>query len=144
MHTTTARIQNVFGFFTSVSFVVALLTALSVLLYPANPSASVDVVKAKVIKGRPNYYYSKQQEYAFITFDLDADLSSLYNWNTKQVFAWLSVKYDGDNNTPGVKHVSFVFARSLVCLLSCSLAAADLQAKVRERSDHLGCHPAVV
>ncbi|KAA8900863.1 signal peptidase subunit-domain-containing protein [Sphaerosporella brunnea] len=104
MHSSAVRLQNVFGFFTTVSFFVAFLTAISVLLYPASPSADVSVSKVKVIKGRPNYYSSKQQEYAFITFDLDADLSSLYNWNTKQVFAWLSVQYDGGENLRGVKH----------------------------------------
>ncbi|KAI5854926.1 signal peptidase subunit-domain-containing protein [Tricharina praecox] len=96
MHASKVRVQNVFGFFTTVAFCVGILTALSVLLYPASPTASVDVVKVRVVKGRPNYYSSKQQEYAFITFDLDADLGSLYTWNTKQVFAWLSVSYAGD------------------------------------------------
>jgi signal peptidase complex subunit 3 len=32
-------------------------------------------------------------EFAFINFDLDADLSSLFNWNTKQVFAYLVAEY---------------------------------------------------
>ncbi|KAF8536137.1 signal peptidase 22kDa subunit [Trichophaea hybrida] len=103
MHSTIVRIQNVFGFFTTVAFFVAFFTALSVVLYPASPTATVDVVSVKVIKGRPQYYSSKQQEYAFITFDLDADLESLYNWNTKQVFCWLSVVYGGGK---GTKHVS--------------------------------------
>jgi len=103
MHTCKVRVQNVFGFFTTVAFCVAILTSLSVLLYPTSPTATVDVVKVRVVKGRPNYYSSKQQEYAFITFDLDADLGSLYNWNTKQVFAWLSVVYEGDGKK--AKHV---------------------------------------
>jgi len=36
---------------------------------------------------------SKATEYAFVEFDLDADLSSLFNWNTKQVFAYLAAEY---------------------------------------------------
>jgi signal peptidase complex subunit 3 len=103
MHSTLVRVQNVFGFFTTVAFVVGLFTALSVLLYPPSPIATVDVASVKVIKGRPQYYSSRQQEYAFITFDLDADLESLYNWNTKQVFCWLNVVYGGGR---GSKHVS--------------------------------------
>jgi signal peptidase complex subunit 3 len=103
MHTSKVRVQNVFGFFTTVAFCVAILTSLSVLFYPTSPTATVDVVKVRVVKGRPNYYSHKQQEYAFITFDLDADLGTLYNWNTKQVFAWLSVVYDGDGKK--AKHV---------------------------------------
>lgn len=132
MHSTTVRIQNVFGFFTTVSFFVALLTALSVVLYPATPQARVDVVNVKVIKGRPNYYASKQQEYAFITFDLDADLSSLYNWNTKQVFCWLSVVYPGAGRP--TKHVS---SAPLPPRARAPLTRAD-----RQRGRHLGRDPA--
>ena len=30
-----------------------------------------------------------------INFDLDADLTPLFNWNTKQVFVYLTAEYDG-------------------------------------------------
>lgn len=43
MHSTLVRAQNVFGFFTTVAFCTALLTALSVLLSPQNPSASIEL-----------------------------------------------------------------------------------------------------
>ncbi|KAI5812491.1 signal peptidase subunit-domain-containing protein [Pyronema omphalodes] len=101
MHSTSVRVQNVFGFFTTVAFVVAFLTALTAVLYPATPTATVDVVSVRVVKGRPQYYSSKQQEYSLINFDLEANLDSLYNWNTKQVFCWLSVVYGG---AKGSKH----------------------------------------
>lgn len=39
-------------------------------------------------------------EYAHITFDLDADLTSLFTWNTKQLFVWISASYP--STTPGV------------------------------------------
>ena len=48
MHSTLVRIQNVFGFFTTVAFFVAGLVALSSLLYPAN--VSVDVIKPNGVK----------------------------------------------------------------------------------------------
>jgi len=97
MHSTLVRAQNVFGFFTTVAFFVAALTAVSVFLYPVAPTAEVDIRNVKVMKGRQTqmYYQAKQQEFAQITFDLDADLTSLFNWNTKQVFAYLSVVYPG-------------------------------------------------
>ena len=72
------------------------------------------------VKGRQNRYYnSKPTELAFLKFDLDAgtystapqptitnfsslfwpkDLEALFNWNTKQVFAYLTVSY------PGIKY----------------------------------------
>lgn len=79
-----------------------------------------DVVNS--VKGRAHQYYtSKVQEYAVLNFDLEAgwftsypllpppprpllrdqladneiDLSSLFNWNTKQVFAYVSATYPG-------------------------------------------------
>jgi hypothetical protein len=45
------------------------------------------------VKGRPHYYSTKREEYAHVTFDLDADLSSLFNWNTKQVFLYITASY---------------------------------------------------
>lgn len=37
----------------------------------------------------------KPKENSKLTFDLDADLTSLFNWNTKQVFVYLTAEYDG-------------------------------------------------
>ncbi len=41
MHSSLVRLQNVFGFFTTVAFVVAGLAALSVVLSPQTPSAKL-------------------------------------------------------------------------------------------------------
>ena len=48
MHSTLVRAQNVFGFFTTVAFCTALLTALSVLLTPQTPSASIELRNVQV------------------------------------------------------------------------------------------------
>lgn len=37
----------------------------------------------------------KSKENSKIAFDLDADLSPLFNWNTKQVFVYLTAEYPG-------------------------------------------------
>ncbi|KAI9670832.1 MAG: hypothetical protein M1829_004721 [Trizodia sp. TS-e1964] len=93
MYSTLVRAQNVFGFFTTVAFVVCALIALTSFLTPQSPSASIDIRNVQVIKGRPQYYSQKKEEYAQIKFDLDADLSSLFTWNTKQVFVWVLATY---------------------------------------------------
>lgn len=41
------------------------------------------------IKGRSNYYSTKKAEFAHIKFDLAADLTSLFSWNTKQLFLYV-------------------------------------------------------
>ncbi|EAS31064.3 microsomal signal peptidase subunit [Coccidioides immitis RS] len=93
MHSALNRAQGVFGFFTTVALVLGILTSLSVVLHPANPVTSIKLSNIKVVKGRPHYYSVKREEYAQIRFDLDADLSSLFNWNTKQLFVYVLASY---------------------------------------------------
>ncbi|KAL8639965.1 MAG: hypothetical protein Q9228_003067 [Teloschistes exilis] len=93
MHSALVRVQTVFGFFTTVAFCAAIVVALSVTLIPQTPSASLELRNVQVVKGRPHYHSPKKEEYAHIRFDLDADLTSLFNWNTKQVFAWITATY---------------------------------------------------
>ncbi|KAL9040837.1 MAG: hypothetical protein Q9180_001665 [Flavoplaca navasiana] len=93
MHSALVRVQNVFGFFTTVAFITAIVVALSVTVIPQAPSASIDLRNVQVVKGRPHYHAPKREEYAHIKFDLDADLTSLFNWNTKQLFVWITATY---------------------------------------------------
>ncbi|KAI9890339.1 MAG: hypothetical protein M1814_004249 [Vezdaea aestivalis] len=103
MHSALVRLQNVFGFFTTVVFCVAALVSLSVILYPQNPSATISLRNVQVARGRPHYYSTKREEYATVKFDLDADLNSLFNWNTKQLFIWVTATWPPSKagpNTP--------------------------------------------
>ncbi|PSS23245.1 hypothetical protein M430DRAFT_26170 [Amorphotheca resinae ATCC 22711] len=93
MHSTVTRTQNVFGFFTTVCFIVAALIASTDFLFPRTPSASITVKDVQVVKGRPHYYSPKREEYASIRFSLSADLSSLFTWNTKQVFVYVTASW---------------------------------------------------
>ncbi|KAF9887306.1 Signal peptidase complex subunit [Aspergillus nanangensis] len=99
MHSSLNRVQAVFGFFTTVAMFVAGVAALSVLLYPADATkAQVSLKDVKLTKGRPHYYSTKKEEYAQIRFDLDADLSPLLNWNTKQLFVYVYASYASSDN----------------------------------------------
>ncbi|KAJ5795196.1 Microsomal signal peptidase subunit (Gp23) [Penicillium paradoxum] len=101
MHSSLNRIQAVFGFFTTVALVVSALAAVSVLLFPADETnASVQLKNVQVVKGRPHYYSTKREEYAQFRFDLDADLSPLFNWNTKQLFVYVYATYSSSDK-PG-------------------------------------------
>ncbi|KAL9004477.1 MAG: hypothetical protein Q9188_002707 [Gyalolechia gomerana] len=93
MHSALVRVQNVFGFFTTVAFCTAIAVALSVTVIPQAPSAEIELRNVQVVKGRPHYHSAKKEEYAHIKFDLDADLTSLFNWNTKQLFVWIMATY---------------------------------------------------
>ena len=48
MHSTLVRAQNVFGFFTTVAFCTAILTALSVLFIAQEPSAKIELRNVQV------------------------------------------------------------------------------------------------
>jgi signal peptidase complex subunit 3 len=96
MHNALARIQGTFGYFTTCAFTLAsIIAVLSVVPYPAtsSPAASISVRNVQVVKGRPHYYSTKREEYAQIKFDLNADLSPLFTWNTKQVFVYVTANY---------------------------------------------------
>jgi signal peptidase complex subunit 3 len=75
MHSALVRLQNVFGFFTTVAFSVAVVIALSSFITPQSPSANIQLRNAQVVKGRPHYYSYKKEEYAHVKFDLDAGTS---------------------------------------------------------------------
>lgn len=94
MYTSIVRLQNVFGFFTTVAFVIAALVASTDFVAPRAPSTGLfKTTNVQVVKGRPHYYSSKKEEYAIIKFSLDADLSSLFTWNTKQVFVYVTAEW---------------------------------------------------
>lgn len=72
------------------------------------------------VKGRPHYYSSRREEYAHIRFDLDAgescfpevnmrllinkplDFSSLFNWNTKQLFVYITATWPSSSSSPSI------------------------------------------
>lgn len=75
MHSALVRLQNVFGFFTTVAFTVAAVIALSSFVSPQTPTADIQLRNVQVVKGRPHYYSYKKEEYAHIKFDLDTGTS---------------------------------------------------------------------
>ena len=53
------------------------------------------------IRGRPHYYSKKEEQYDNIRFSLDADLSSLFTWNTKQVFVYVTAVWPSSHVSHG-------------------------------------------
>ncbi|KAJ3120542.1 Signal peptidase complex subunit [Physocladia obscura] len=99
------RANAVVSFFSSVFFTVLFVVAATgpaLLFASAPPQVSVAMAKASVRLGRLGYYYDRTQpqtELATIHFDLDADLSPLFNWNTKQLFVQLVAEYSTESYT---------------------------------------------
>ena len=60
--------------------------------------ADIGTVKV-VVKNVPDYAAGKEKnDLGFLTFDLQADLNPLFNWNVKQLFLYLTAEYQTPNN----------------------------------------------
>ncbi|KAI6021561.1 hypothetical protein PISMIDRAFT_677845 [Pisolithus microcarpus 441] len=102
MHSALARINNVSSLFSTCLMVLLAAVALSSLFVTADPKGRIDVVSLKVYNAKAKRYPFKEQEFGFVKFDVDADLTPLFNWNTKQLFVYLEAEYansQGVNNT---------------------------------------------
>ncbi|KAH9025488.1 signal peptidase subunit-domain-containing protein [Lactarius hengduanensis] len=66
--------------------VSSLAIALSSFIFTAQPTGSLDIASVKVFAGEARRYPHRRQEYAFVNFNITADLSPLFHWNTKQLF----------------------------------------------------------
>lgn len=62
-----------------------------------NSTEISNVVASALEKGSSRYGASNgvPKENSIIKFDLEADLTPLFNWNTKQVFVYLTAEYPG-------------------------------------------------
>lgn len=97
MHSTLSRFNSITSFATTVLFVLLALVALVAYPFGYAPAPSaVGVQSFRMFRGRPGTGYASRpiQDVGVVEFDLDADLSPLFNWNTKQVFLSLSAVYD--------------------------------------------------
>lgn len=102
MHSALNRLQTTLSFASSCTLTLACIIAfLTVVPIPApesSPTAAISVSDVQVTKGRAHYYATKREEYTQIRFDLDADLSSLFTWNTKQLFVYVTANYPSNSN----------------------------------------------
>lgn len=98
------RAQAVSNHVLTCSIIISALVIISSLvqLYGADAwsldTTSITNVKAQALM-KGSYHYGakngKPKENSLILFDLESDLSPLFNWNTKQVFVYLTAEYPG-------------------------------------------------
>ncbi|KAI9061728.1 signal peptidase subunit [Trametes sanguinea] len=108
MHTVYSRINNVSAMLSTCMMV--LLAAISITSYflVADPKGSISVSSIQVFPGNARRYANKNQDFAFVNFNVTADLSPLFNWNTKQLFLYVSAEYE---NKRGVKNEVVIWDR---------------------------------
>ncbi|KAI0293226.1 signal peptidase subunit [Russula brevipes] len=101
MHSIYARINNISATISTTVMVLLAAIALSSFVFAPHPTGSLEVTSIKVFAGEARRYPHRRQEYAFVTFNISADLSTLFNWNTKQLFLYLEAEY---TNAKGVRN----------------------------------------
>ncbi|CEJ05007.1 hypothetical protein RMCBS344292_18955 [Rhizopus microsporus] len=102
MYNLQQRFNNLFSF--AVSVLSAVLGIVALISYiqgypPIQGALKVDASNIKVVArrfGPENQDYRKKSEFARLSFDIDADFSKLFNWNTKQIFVTVVADYETD------------------------------------------------
>lgn len=98
MNTFLARANTIFAFTLTV---LAALTFGCFLTTAFNDHSSEVVIESTtaLVKNVPDYSASRtMNDLGFVSFDLAADLESLFNWNVKQLFVYLTAEYTTTNN----------------------------------------------
>ncbi|KAG2074107.1 signal peptidase 22 kDa subunit [Suillus decipiens] len=102
MHSIYARVNNASALWSTCVMVLLGAVALSSFLFNADPKGDLGIVSLKVYHSKTRRYPFKNEEIGFVKFNLSADLTPLFNWNTKQLFVYLEAEYasaQGVNNT---------------------------------------------
>ncbi|CAO3564778.1 hypothetical protein BGZ70_005758 [Mortierella alpina] len=91
------RANAVMAFSISAIFCLLGAIAFSALVMPSSPAGSVGLDSIKVVTGRydKNWvdYKTRNNEFANTVMQIDADLSSLFHWNTKQLVVYAVAEY---------------------------------------------------
>ncbi|KAI0075671.1 signal peptidase subunit [Panus rudis PR-1116 ss-1] len=93
MHTIYARINNVSALLSTCLMCLLGAIALTTYILTPHPTGKLDVASIQVFPGNAARYSRKQQEFAFLHFNISADLTPLFHWNTKQLFLYVSAEY---------------------------------------------------
>ncbi|KAG2039730.1 signal peptidase 22 kDa subunit, partial [Suillus americanus] len=102
MHSIYTRVNSISAFWSTCVMFLLGAVALSSFLFNADPKGNLDIVSLKVFHSKTRRYPFRNEEVGFVKFNLSADLTPLFNWNTKQLFVYLEAEYtnaQGVNNT---------------------------------------------
>ncbi|KAF8507470.1 signal peptidase 22kDa subunit [Hysterangium stoloniferum] len=111
MHSIYQRINGISALLSSCLLALLGAIALSSLAIQATrptPEGVLEIKPLKVFKGQAEHFRHKKEEFAFYQFDYEGDLTSLFDWNTKQLFVYLTAEYV---NAQGVKNDVVIWDR---------------------------------
>ncbi|KAI8056310.1 signal peptidase 22kDa subunit [Gilbertella persicaria] len=100
MYNLQQRANNLFSFaVTVIGTVLGLVALISAITGygSTDPNLQVDTNNIKIVTRRygpeDTDYRNSKSEFARLTFDIDADFTPMFNWNTKQVFVTVVADY---------------------------------------------------
>ncbi|XP_031783876.1 signal peptidase complex subunit 3 [Nasonia vitripennis] len=94
MHTLLTRGNAILAYTLSVSACLTFCCFLSTVFINYKTDVSLNTIKI-VVKNVPDYSASREKnDLGFLTFDIQTDLTSLFNWNVKQLFIYLIAEYE--------------------------------------------------
>ena len=98
MHTVLTRANALAAYTMSVLAGLTFECFASTFFQAYSADSKINTVKV-VVKHVPDYSASREKnDLGFLTFDLKADLTPLFNWNVKQLFLYLTAEYETKNN----------------------------------------------
>ncbi|VEN33831.1 unnamed protein product [Callosobruchus maculatus] len=98
MHSVLTRGNTVLAYALSVLACLTFACFLSTVFLDYVTDSKIKTVKV-VVKNVPDYSASREKnDLGYLTFDLQADLTHLFNWNVKQLFLYLTAEYKTENN----------------------------------------------
>lgn len=111
MHTVLTRGNAILAYTLSVLACLTFCCFISTVFLDYRTNVKINTVKT-LVKNVPNYGASKElHDLGFITFDLNTDLSGLFNWNVKQLFLYLTAEYKTPANE--LNQVSWTMSPSI-------------------------------
>jgi signal peptidase complex subunit 3 len=93
MHSFLSRLNAVFAYSITVIGVLGFGLYLTTFIYPQTGQIQLDTSKIQVKNAHELTAGRKKNDVAFVNFDLNVDLSHLFNWNVKQLFLYLTAEY---------------------------------------------------
>jgi len=98
MHTILSRANAVLAYTLSILAGVTLCCFFSTVFnaYAANVTISTS---GPLVKNLPDYSAARERnDLGYVNFDVQVDLAPLFNWNTKELFVFLTAEYETKNN----------------------------------------------
>ena len=98
MHSVLTRLNALAAYTMSVLAFLTFLCFASTFFLEYKTAAQINTVNV-VVKHVSDYSASREKnDLGFLTFDLEADLEPLFNWNVKMLFLYLTAEYESNNN----------------------------------------------